>query len=60
MKDTKTKAKNLTHQDKMRIFNMFNSGHCYQTEICREYNITKQTMIKVVYEIKNLIESELR
>ena len=53
------RSSKLTHQEKMEIYNKYNSGNYYKKELCNEFHISKWTLEKVVKEIKNLIRKKL-
>ena len=53
------KASDLTHQEKMQIYNETNSDHFYKTEIARKFNITVYTLQKVNQETHELIRYKI-
>lgn len=53
------KANDLTHQEKMQIYNETNSDQFYKTEIARKFNITVYTLQKVYEETHELIRYKI-
>lgn len=60
MNHTKTKKiSQLSHQDKMQIYNEVNSGLFYLKELCAKFNITYYTLNKVIKETQELIDYKI-
>ena len=53
------KSNQLTHQEKMEIYNKYHSGRYYEKELCEEFHISNWTLRKVAKEIEALIKEKL-
>lgn len=51
------KFKQLTHQEKCRIYNLYKSGMFYQKEIRTEFNISDYTIGRVIDEIEYFLRT---
>ena len=56
MKHTK-RYKELTHQEKCEIYNYYESGYYFQNEIQAKFNITRNTMLRVIHEIRYFLRT---
>lgn len=56
---TYRKIKDLSHQEKMEIYNKLNSGQFYKKELMNEFNITLGTLNKVYKETYDLIRYKI-
>ena len=59
-KKHRRKSSQLTHQEKMQIYNEVKSCQFYKTEISAKFNISEYTLNKVVKEIQELIDYKIK